>query len=229
MPKPTNEKTIVLKNKFYPKGLAEIDIWNYYQDVKTKLINEISNRDIMLYIFTDINKFIIKRKVSSGNLKLNLSNFDDVITGRTVSVHTSLNRFEDLIILDIDTDNFNLAKIATLELYEYFIDNFPIVRKIEIVYTGKTSFHLRLLFKRQFNIESLNLLVSRFISNSPFSKKYLINKKRNKNMVNIDLGRNCFKCNHITPYSLSEFGLVCTKLDYKDVKGFTVNEKVKIR
>ena len=34
---PQNPETLVIQNKYYPKGLREIDIWNYYQKNKNLL------------------------------------------------------------------------------------------------------------------------------------------------------------------------------------------------
>ena len=35
---PKNPDSIVLKNKYYPNGLKEIDIWNYYQKNKRNML-----------------------------------------------------------------------------------------------------------------------------------------------------------------------------------------------
>ena len=51
---PENPETIILKNRFYPKGLKEIDIWNYYQKVRSLVVKNTSNRDLMLAIITYI-------------------------------------------------------------------------------------------------------------------------------------------------------------------------------
>ena len=37
---PENPETIVIKNRFYPRGLREIDVWNHYQKVKRQLLAE---------------------------------------------------------------------------------------------------------------------------------------------------------------------------------------------
>ena len=59
---PANPETIVIKNKFYPKGLREIDIWNYYQKAKVNILRNTINRDIMFFIMVDVNKPIVRRK-----------------------------------------------------------------------------------------------------------------------------------------------------------------------
>ena len=56
---PQHPDTIILKNKYYPQGLREIDIWNYYQKVKTLIIKETMNRELMFEIMVDVNKPII--------------------------------------------------------------------------------------------------------------------------------------------------------------------------
>ena len=85
---PQNPETVVIKNKFYPQGIKEIDIWNYYQRVKTPLLDATRNRDLMLEIMVDLNKPIIRRRGAGGKvIRLTPKNYDEVITGRTVSIH----------------------------------------------------------------------------------------------------------------------------------------------
>jgi len=60
MGKPQNPTTVILKNKFYPQGLREIDVWMYYHEVKRELIRENVGLQMMIYIMAEMNKPIIK-------------------------------------------------------------------------------------------------------------------------------------------------------------------------
>jgi len=101
---PEHPDAIVVKNKFYPQGLREIDVWNHYQRVKSKLLKEVKNRDIMFFIMVDTNKPIILRRKREQFIRLTPQNYDTLITGRTVSVHAAMNAHEEIGIIDIDID-----------------------------------------------------------------------------------------------------------------------------
>jgi hypothetical protein len=58
---PKNPDTIVLRNSYYPNGLREIDVWNYYQKVKRDILDETKSRDVMLGIMVDVNKPVLRR------------------------------------------------------------------------------------------------------------------------------------------------------------------------
>ena len=50
---PTNPQTIILKNKYYPKGLTENQIYNYYMSVKKLLLNYIGKRTVSFFLMID--------------------------------------------------------------------------------------------------------------------------------------------------------------------------------
>ncbi len=51
---PENPETIVIKNKYYPRGIREIDIWNYYQSVRRGLIDQTFNRDLLFFFMVSL-------------------------------------------------------------------------------------------------------------------------------------------------------------------------------
>ena len=78
MSKPENPNTIIVKNLFYKNGLKEIDVWNYYQTYKGMILDQVRNRELMIAIMVDENKYILKRKTSNGKfIQLNNSNYDE--------------------------------------------------------------------------------------------------------------------------------------------------------
>src|SRR4030042_2823668 len=96
---PQNPESIVVQNRFYPKGLTEIDIWNYYQKVKRQLLDQVKFKDLMIFIMININTPIIKRTGETTRfIRLNPSNYDELITGRTISKHTAMRKSEDKVI-----------------------------------------------------------------------------------------------------------------------------------
>ena len=220
---PKNPDTIVVKNEFYPSGLREIDIWNYYQSVKVPLLTETRNRDLMFYIMTSVNKPIIKRKVEDGYIRLNPKNYDRLITGRTVSIHSAMGSYEDFGILDIDVDprdGFKWSIEATRRTYEFVMDKIPLVRTAQIRFTGKTSFHIKCNFARKMKIVVIKDLLERFLRNTELAKVYQIGGKRTLGIPNIDMDRNCLRCNYITLNSLSILGLRCMEVPYNKLMSF---------
>ena len=221
---PENPKTIVVKNKFYPKGLTELDIWNYYQKVKGPLLRQTINRDLMFYIMVDINKPVIRRKVGGKPIRLTPKNYDQLITGRTVSIHSSMGSYEDFGIIDIDvhpSDGFNWARKVTYDVYDFAMDKIPILRSASIRYTGKTSFHVVCDLGRRAKIDSIKFLLNKFLSESDLSKVYQIGGKRKAGIPNLDLDRNCLRCNYITLHSLSTAGLQCMEVPYQELLRFS--------
>jgi hypothetical protein len=217
---PKNPDTLIIKNKYYPKGLREIDIWNYYQKEKPRILNETRGRDLMFFIATDLNKFIVKRKGQKKNfIQLTNSNYDNVITGRTVSIHCSMKAYEDICVIDIDSDNLKEAKEATIDVYEIMIDS-PFVNSAQIRFTGKTSFHIYCTLVRKIRIESVKHLVQKYLQDSNIEDKYTMQQKRSGKVPNIDLSPLKIKGNFITLNSLSIFGLKCIEVPYMKMDGF---------
>jgi len=219
---PENPDTIILKNKFYPRGLKEIDIWNYYQKNKSIILREVNGKDLMLSIMIDINKPIIRRKGKSGSIiKLTNSNYDKVITGRTITIYSTMKRYESFGIVDIDTDNWKEARSATIDIYEELL-RAPFIFKdtIQIRFTGKTSFHIYCEFKRKTKIDSIRLLFSSYLKSKDLENKYIIGGTRKKGLVNIDLSPNKYRGAYITNRSLSIIGLRCMEVDVGDVLKF---------
>ena len=228
---PENPETIVLKNKFYPKGFREIDLWNYYQKVKVSLIKETIGRDLMFIILADLNKPIIRKKLKSGPIKLTPDNYDTIISGRTLSIHSTMSNYESIVIIDVDiqpNENIKWAIDATKNTYNFVMDKIPIIRKATIRYTGKTSFHIVCVLGRKIKIDASKFIIEKFLRESPLSRVYTINERKARSGVpNLDLNRNCYNCNFITLNSLSLFGLRCMEIPYNNLTSFNIiNAKI---
>jgi hypothetical protein len=230
---PQNPETIILKNRYYPKGLKEIDIWNYYQSMKNPILNSTRNRDVMFAIMTDMNKPILRRKGKGGQyIRLNPQNYDEIITGRTVSIYSSMGMYEDTGIIDIDispSDGFQWAKKTTGDVFDYVMDKMPLVRKAHILFTGKTSFHVVCKFSQKMKIDTMRFMLQKFLRNSELSKIYTIEAKRKPGIPNLDLSPNKIRGNYITKNSLSVIGLRCMEIPYSNLSSFDMNQaRIKI-
>ena len=135
---PKNPGILVIQNKYYPRGLNEGDIYNYYQSVKHPIVKEVLGKNLTFYFAVDLNQIVVMRKAKTptGFLRLNYSNYDEVITGRTISIHSNFNRTTDFGIVDIDIEDFDLAKRTTIYVYDFLIKNCDFVESVQIKFTG---------------------------------------------------------------------------------------------
>lgn len=218
---PQHPDTIIVKNAFYPDGLREIDIWNYYQKIKRPFLKETLGKTLIVFFAISLNKTIVLRKNKSGELiRLNFTDYNEIISGRTLSFHTEMERDTDIGIIDIDTDNFDLAKEATRDIYDIFLKA-PFIDDIKIRYTGKTSFHLILGYKRKLWVDTGRELIYDFLIKNKVDNRYTISGKRTKNIPNLDLGRNHYRAGYITLGSLSVDGLRCMNIDQRFLRNFS--------
>ncbi len=220
MSRPENPSTIVIKNRFYPKGLTEGQVWDYYQKYKGPILSETRGRDLMFVIMTDVNKPVIRRKGAGGKpIVLTNSNYDKVLTGRTLVIYSTMRAYEDVGIIDIDADRFKQAQQATLDVY-YVMRNFQLSHNIIIRFTGKTSFHVVCKLYRKLPIDKIRLLLHDHLTNSDLKSKYTIAYRRTKGTPNLDLSPNKFRGAFITLNSLSLIGLRCVEVLFNRVDTF---------
>jgi len=221
---PQNPNTIVIKNRLYPKGITELMIWNYYQKVKGPLLNSVANRDLMFFIMVEMNKPIIKRKLQGKYIRLFNANYNNMITGRTVSIHSAMSGYENVGIIDIDihpSDGFAWAKKVTSQVYEYVMDKMPIVDSAQIRFTGKSSFHVVCNFRQKMKIDSIRFLLQKFLRQSDLARVYTIEGKRRAGIPNLDMSPNKINGNFISLHSLSVWGLRCMEVPYTKLSSFT--------
>lgn len=206
---PEHPDTIIIKNEFYPDGLREIDIWNYYQKVKGPLLQQVINRDLMFFIMVNVNKDIVLRKGKTTRfLRLNNQNYDTLITGRTVSIHSTMKRHENFGIVDIDTDDFDEAKLAAFKVYNHMTKSY----NTSIRFTGKSSFHVVCEFNREKDIDNIRNEFEQKMRDSNLSQ-YTIGYRRTGRVPNLDLSSNKLRGGFITLHSLSTIGLRCMEID----------------
>lgn len=221
---PKNPETIVLKNSYYPRGLTELDIWNYYQSVKGPILNYTRNHDVMFAIMADLNKPVLRRKGAGGKtIRLSPQNYDKVITGRSIALYTTNGMYEQRGIIDIDispTDGFRWAKKAAGDVFDYVMDKMPLVKTASILFTGKTSFHIVCEFNQKMKIDTMRFMLQKFLRNSELSRVYTIEAKRRPGVPNLDLSPNKIRGNYITLNSLSILGLKCMEVSYAKLASF---------
>lgn len=217
---PKNPDTIVLKNEYYPKGLREIDIWNYYQKVKIPLLKETLGKSLIVFFAIDVNKLIVLRKNKQGGLiRLNMRNYDSLVSGRSISFHNVMNKYSPYGVVDIDTDDFDIAKKLTSDLNDFF-EKQKFVYDTKIIYTGKDSFHIRVYFHGEYPIDYIKEKISNSLDQFDTPIAFSIKARREKSIPNLDLQRNIYNAGFIALNSLSVDGLKCLEVGPRQIKWF---------
>lgn len=219
MSAPQHPNVIIVQNQYYPKGLREIDIWNYYQKVKPNLIREVMGRELIIFFGIDTNKVTVIRKIKDSLIRITPSNYDTIISGRTLSIHSCMKRIEDFGIIDIDIDDFDKAKEVADKCY-YTLLKCPFVEDVKIRFTGKESFHMVCYFKRSLYIDKARILLKDYLESSDLSRDFDIEHKRTKGVANLDLAPNKYRGGYITLDSLSVNGLKCMFIPINYLKNF---------
>jgi hypothetical protein len=217
---PKNPETIVIQNQFYPKGLNEGQVYDYYQKVKQKLLREVIGKNLTFFFAVGLNNVVVMRKAktTTGFLRLNYGNYDEVITGRTISIHSNFGRTSDFGIIDIDIEDFDLAKRSVIDIERYMKTKCQFVEKIR--FTGKESFHLICNLRRAMYIDTFRLRMRKFLLESELSQRYSIERKRTKGIVNLDLSSNKYLGGYITLGSLSILGLKAMEVKIEEIVKF---------
>lgn len=217
---PQNPKTILIQNNFYPEGLKEIDIWEYYRLYKGPILNETRGKDLMLAIATDVNKIVLKRKgVETNFIRLTNSTYENIVHGRALTIYSTMKKYEDICVLDIDVDDFNKAKIATRDVF-LTVSKSQLFNNAIIKYTGKQSFHIICKMGRKANIDSIRTMTETFLRKTNLIKQYDIEVKRRPGIPNIDIHINKFRGAYITLNSLSIWGLKCMEVPFNKLSSF---------
>jgi len=212
---PDNPNQIVLKNKYYPSGLREIDIYNHYLNYEDKLLKWIDNRYVGFFINVNGQR-IMKRRINNKPITLTKENFKDLITGRTNTIFVEHPTQTNYYVIDVDPGK-NISRDTTIEIIAD-IHNHLFLRlltyKKEILITSSTGFHIIGTIPNKKNINHIRKLIEDMLNFIVKSKKYtskvLVNKKgRDPNTINLDLTPMYEKSLHISKFSLTKDGLIC--------------------
>ncbi len=219
-PKVDHKDIVVVKNKFYPSGLTQQDVWEYYQKVKRLIVNEVKYREVMIMFAVRANEFVVKRKLSNNRpITITSQNYDKIISGRTVSLHTAMRNFEDFGIIDVDCDIFSLAKRATYDVATHFVNETG-VKKVLVYFTGKESFHVKIMLHRAMSITNIRDFLRSSILKSDLSRKYTVLHKRHVHIPNLDLCIDKYRGNFIVPNALSIWGLKSVQVPVSRISEF---------
>ena len=177
----------------------------------------------MVFVMVKQNEPVVRRKLAGKPIRLTPSNYDNIITGRTVSIHSAMGMYEDFGIIDVDIhpgDGFKWAKLVAADVYDFVMDKMPIVRTAQIRFTGKESFHIKCNFNKKMKIDVIRFLLRKFLQESDLAKKYTVEQKRRAGVPNLDMAPNKLRGNYITLNALSVLGLQCMEVPYQSLMRF---------
>lgn len=222
--KPSNPLNILIKNQFYPKGLTEIELYNFWQKQKDIILKNTSS-EVFFFFSNKLNESVIKRHNTSDNfIKLNSINYDKLITSHIVGIISTMDKRSKFGIVDIDSpkideisssSEFNEIKQATQKVFDYFSK----FNKCQIYYTGKNGFHVYVYFDRSMSPDQIkSYLTNRINENKDLLLDYTFQSKRTDSKINLDLSPNKKSGGYITPGSINKIGLICTNV--KNLQSF---------
>ena len=207
---PENPNTVVIQNQYYPGGLTELKIWKHYQKFKNRIISEIDKSAVAIWIFSEMNNPIVKRKVLNRPFTITKDNYDKIMTGRTVSISSELKNTTNNIIIDIDPGK-SVTELQVKECVRNILDSsvskLSYVNRRRIISTAK-GYHVHLILDKKMNINSIRTISLRLLS-MDFRDTYLVNSKNPKpNEINLDTTPIYQRGLHQVPYALCRNGLV---------------------
>jgi len=228
------DQLVVKKNEFFPSGVKEIDAFNYYAGIKSKLIPELKGRD--LFVVMAINpgdELYVRHPYDKKTEFIRINSdkdFEKYHTGKTVEYHRTSPTITNEVVFDIDPGpeaTFDSIKDVVAQCL-YFIkkqDDFK--DKHEIRYTGKRGFHITGYLKDKKNINSIKKDIEKRLDKEFKNNEKIVvatNKPTGKK-INIDLSPMKVEGGHIAPYSMRiDTGLCCKpvsdlkKFEKKDAK-----------
>lgn len=229
MSEPKNPNTVVLQNKYYPNGLTEIDIWNFYKNNKNKILNELGNLSVTLFILTNLNKPIVRKHLQKKDLiKLDNSNYEKVITGRTISIGWRMPNHTHFVAIDIDCGKnvIEKKKVDVIKQLSIFVnDKFDNVIKTRVLLSGR-GYHFYIYFNQKYNIDKLRDVFKKSLKQN-FEDKYYIDTKGIRSVdsgsINLDLTGIRKDGTLTVPWALNINGLICADVTSKYTK--IVNRK----
>lgn len=226
MSKPSDPEKIVLTNKYYPNGLTTKSVYDYYIFNKEKILKECGNQPVLIFYMFDKNSdFTVKRNMNNKLIHLTSENYDNVISGYSISISKEIsnNNMTDLIVLDIDPVHYNVQENKVKECVSDILKLFS-SNKYKIT-NSSSGYHIYIKLKSPENLDSVREIVLKTLQKQ-LSQKYLINDRTSakklidvKKEINIDLSSMYKKGSITVENSLNRNGLICKDVT-KIIKSF---------
>jgi len=216
---PNNPFDIVIKNKWYPQGIRALDIYGYYMDNKSKILEWIGDRKVAFRIRIDEKSTIIRRKINGRPIILNETNYDEIITGRTNVIYVEQPAKTNYFVIDIDAGpNLQMRHVEATanSLLKEFGGKYELITSstIGIHYIGYVNTPQDINQLRD-KIKAILDEKAKILNKQSGSIEYLVHVKgRKPNTINFDLSTMYDKSLHIARYSLTKEFLTCDDPKY---------------
>ena len=100
------EQLVVKKNEFFPDGVSEINVYNYYEGIKSKLLSQFKGKDLFIVIAVKPgSKLFIRRPYDKKTefIRINSENeFELYHSGKTGEYHITSPEISDEAVFDFD-------------------------------------------------------------------------------------------------------------------------------
>jgi len=142
---PKHPDTIVVESEYYPGGLTEKDVWDYYDHEKEDIVAELKGHNVMLVI--KANGEIYRRHPDSKEEFIRIDSvedFDHYNNGRTIEFHKVVGEQTDYGYVDIDPKEevpFDEAKRIASDVADLLSEQEDI-DQVELAFSGSRGFHI---------------------------------------------------------------------------------------
>jgi DNA primase len=219
---------VTKKNEFYTSGIKEIDVYNYYEGIKNKLIPELKGRDLFIVMALHPgSEMYIRHPYNKKTEFIRINNekqFEEYHTGKTGEFHITCDAITDEVVFDFDpgptTDLKQVKEVVKLGI-EFIEKQKDFKKGTEIRFTGSRGFHVTVFLKTKKKIADIkNDIETRLKEYFKDNENIVIaHNKPPKDTINIDLSPMKVNGGHIAPYSLRiKTGLIC--LPIKSIDSF---------
>jgi len=213
------------------KDIKEIDVYNYYEGIKGKLIPELRGYNLFVVVKPEgvlgpgEKGVYIRHPYDKKTEYIRINNekeFETYHSGRTVEYHLTSPQRVPWYIIDIDpgSGGFSKTKEIAADVADE-LNKISEVKKVEIRYTGKRGFHIFGWLKKSKDVDDARKFLQKWlketfgdrndtvIGESPSGKKAA-------------LGLSPMKLNggHVSKYSMRISGLCCMEIERSKLMSF---------
>ena len=202
---------ILLTNTFYPSGLTEGQAQVHYLKNSNRIIKKANKRPVLTFIYTETNKYIVKRNGTNGEpFVLTHDNFERIVHSRVVGLSVELPLLTPYWCLDIDAKE-NGSEKKKQECVREVLEFLKTMNEVEShqITTSSTSYHIYAHLHRKQHVISSRAYVKKQLLGH-FGNQYNVDSKgRGGSKINIDLSPMARRGSHTILHGLNLNGLKC--------------------
>lgn len=206
--------------------IEEIDVWSYYDGIKSDLIDELKGHDLFIVVKTEKRPIYIRHPYDKKTEFIRINNedeFKEYHSGRTVEYHITAEKKVPYYIIDFDPYDgmpWTKTKDVALEIADALGDLEEVTRT-QIRYTGKRGFHIFGYIKEEKPVSEAREMLEKFLQDHFGDRDDLIISESPKNSKGA-LGLAPMKYNggHVALHSMRVTGCCCVEVSREDLKRF---------